>query len=162
MRIHDANIVISHVNVFCLFEDTSSHMVLQCMKCNQELQHWDFTCLCLKVNGVNAPQTYSFLTFECKFMMLTLSFRMYMFFVCEVQSRIDTLTFDMFVFESILRSSDANMLCFDICITIFDAYIVFSYVNVWGFVWDTCSHFLLRWMRYISYCGHTGCTCLCS
>ena len=82
MRIHNANIVISYVNVFCLFEDTSSHMVLQCMKCNQELQHWDLTCLCLKANGVNVPQTYSYLTYECEFMMLTLSFRMYMFFVC--------------------------------------------------------------------------------
>ena len=44
IRIHDANIVFSHVNVFCLFGDTSSHMVLQCMESNQELIHWDLTC----------------------------------------------------------------------------------------------------------------------
>ena len=76
IRIHDANIVFSHVNVFCLFGDTSSHMVLQCMECNQELIHWDLTCSCCNPNCVNVTQTYSVLTFACEFMMLTLSFCM--------------------------------------------------------------------------------------
>jgi hypothetical protein len=39
MRIHDANIVFLHVNVFCVFKDTSSHMVFQFVECNQELIH---------------------------------------------------------------------------------------------------------------------------
>jgi hypothetical protein len=40
----------------------------------------------------------------------------------------------MFGFESGLRSSDANILCFDICIRILEVYIIFSYVNVLVFV----------------------------
>ena len=76
IRIQDANIVFSHVNVFCLFGDISSHMVLQCMECNQELIHWDLTCSCCNPNCVSVTQTYSVLTCACEFMMLTLSFSM--------------------------------------------------------------------------------------
>ena len=79
MRIHDANIVFSHVYVFCVFGDTSSHMNLQCVKCNQESIHRHLTCLCLKAYCVQATRTYNVLTFECDFMMHTLSFRMSMF-----------------------------------------------------------------------------------
>ena len=48
----------------------------------------------------------------------------------RAQVGIDTLRFNMFVFESKLRSSDANILGFDVCIGILDVYIVFPYVNV--------------------------------
>ncbi len=79
MRIHDANIVFLHVNVFCVFEDTSSHMVFQCVECNQELIHWDLACLCLKANCVQVTRTHYVLTFAIEFLMHTLSFRMSMF-----------------------------------------------------------------------------------
>ena len=79
MRFNDANIVFLHVNVFCVFGDTSSHIVLQCVECNQELIHWDLTCLCLKANCVQVTRTYSVLTFALEFLMYKLFFRMSMF-----------------------------------------------------------------------------------